>query len=388
MDPMDSAPHAANAPTSYSPPPLAFFHRLTFRLAAVVLIGVIPLAIVLAWVGVSGSDAAIRTGGEEVSRLARVAARVQEQEFNESFRLLDALAPALISASDADRARILAEALPRCPTVADFHLVRADGSLVAASLAAEASRSQVDAEAVSRAAKTGYAAVGGFRAGDPPTARAYLPMPAGTAGGPLVLGASIRLEALAGFQRTLQLPEGALLDILDPDSKVALRLGAAETAVGKAHPLPAIQAALVEDPGAPLAGADVDGVRRVFGVEGMGLGERRLGYLVVVATPEAVILDPARQRLAVYLAGSGIVFVLALALSRVFGERFVLRPVQGVVQATRRVASTDLRNFKARKRVCQDPSELGDLERAFDEMATALERRVTELEEQGRGRQP
>ena len=45
-----------NAATTYRPPRLAFFHRLTFRLAAVVLIGVIPLAIVLAWAGVSGRD--------------------------------------------------------------------------------------------------------------------------------------------------------------------------------------------------------------------------------------------------------------------------------------------------------------------------------------------
>jgi hypothetical protein len=388
MDPNGTAAPGGDgsAPTEYRPPRLAFVHRLTFRLAAVVLIGVVPLAIVLAWAGISGRDAAVRAGAEEVSRLARVAARVQEQEFDESFRVLEALAPALISAPDADRARLLAETLPRCPKVADLHLVRADGTVVAASLAPEASRAHVDADTVARAAKTGYAAVGGFRPGDPPTARVALPMPAGTAGGPLVLGASIRLESLAGFQRTLQLPEGALLDILDPESKVALRLGPSGDAVGRAHPLPAIQAAVVEDPGAPLAGADVDGVRRVFGVEGMGLGEKRLGHLVVVATPESVILEPARQRLAVYLAGSGIVFVIALALSRVFGERFVLRPVQGVVQATRRVASTDLRHFKARRRVCQDPSELGDLERAFDEMATALERRAAELEEQGRGR--
>ena len=52
-----------------------------------------------------------------------------------------------------------------------------------------------------------------------------------------MLGASVRLESLAGFQRTLQLPEGAHLDILDPDSKVALRLGSQADAIGKAHPV-------------------------------------------------------------------------------------------------------------------------------------------------------
>jgi hypothetical protein len=379
---------AAPGPTSFSPPPLAFVHRLQFRLSILVLIAAIPLAAVLAWAGLHGRDEAMASAGDEVARLARVAARVQEQEFDEAFRLLDALAadPVLVGGTDAERAKVLVAALPRSPSAADLHLLKPDGSVVAAALPAEAARSLLSADTAARATKSALPSIGGFRAGGNagPTVHLARPMPAGTAGGPLVIGAIVRLEVLGGFQRTLQLPEGAVLDILDPEAKVVLRLGGNADAIGKTHPAPALFREPAVAGGAPPAGVDVDGVRRLFGQQALAPGASRQGLLVVVSTPEEVILGPAQKRLTAYLAGSGIVLVVALVLARIFGERFVLRRVNGIVLATKRVAATDLRQFKARTRVSQDPSELGDLERAFDEMATALETRVREIEDGAR----
>ena len=46
--------------------------------------------------------------------------------------------------------------------------------------------------------------------------------------------------------------------------------------------------------------------------------------------------------------------------------------------------ATDLHLLKARRRVSQDPSELGDLERSFDRMALHMEERAQELETRAR----
>jgi hypothetical protein len=338
-------------PTAYTPPALGFVHRLSFRLSVLVLIAVVPLASILAWAGVRGRDETVRFHGAEVSRLARVAARIQEQEFEEDFRLLDALAsdPDLLAGSDAERAKALVAALPRSPSCVDLHLLRPDGSVVASALPAEASRALLAGEAAARATRTGLPSFSGFRSGGEagPTVHVVRSLPAGVAGGPLVLGATVRLEAMERLQRTLQLPEGAMLDLLDDQARILLRIGGPSDAVGRAHPAPALR----RDPAAEdrsLAGVDVDGRRRLFGLEVLAPGVTKQGLQIVVSTPEEVVRAPAERLLAAYLAGSGIVLVVGLVLARLFAERFVLRRVEGVVLATRRVAATDLRQFRAR----------------------------------------
>src|SRR5690348_9899804 len=67
--------------------------------------------------------------------------------------------------------------------------------------------------------------------------------------------------------------------------------------------------------------------------------------------------------------------LLALAAAWFGGERFILRQVRRLHQATVRLASGDL---TARTGLGNDPGEFGILARTFDEMAESLEKRAKE----------
>ncbi len=66
---------------------------------------------------------------------------------------------------------------------------------------------------------------------------------------------------------------------------------------------------------------------------------------------------------------------LVLAATGSFGEWFIVRPAQALVEATKRLASGDL-SVRAGGRYPR--GELGQLAQAFDEMAASLERSLAE----------
>ena len=70
---------------------------------------------------------------------------------------------------------------------------------------------------------------------------------------------------------------------------------------------------------------------------------------------------------------SGLVGFFALAAAWFGGERFVLRQVRQLSQATRRLGAGDL---SSRTGMAREPGELGELARTFDAMVASLEQRV------------
>ena len=69
--------------------------------------------------------------------------------------------------------------------------------------------------------------------------------------------------------------------------------------------------------------------------------------------------------------------LLSLLAAWFGGERFVIRQVRALLQTTTRLAAGDL---TARTGARKEPGELGELARAIDGMAGALEQRVRERE--------
>jgi len=95
----------------------------------------------------------------------------------------------------------------------------------------------------------------------------------------------------------------------------------------------------------------------------------RLVATVFVATlPALLVLHFTDAPVATFAVG-----LLALAAAWFGGERFVLRQVRMLLDATRRLSAGDLRS---RSGLANEHSELGQLARAFDEMATSLEEQI------------
>jgi hypothetical protein len=372
-----------DGPTSYTPPAMLFMRRLNFRLALLVVVAVVPLFVLGTSANLRARADAIRAAGRESGRLARIAARNQSEAFEQASRLLAAVAeaPVVVKGSDGERSAWLKDLLARSPGFADFHVVRADRSVSASALPAEESRALCDEEVHARVTVSKLSAVGSFRTGKGGRTMVYVARP--VPGTDLVLGATVTLSWLEQFQGALQLPAGSVLDVLDPAGTILIRLGEkGGGAVGKKHPATANPTTLDDEH--PLVETDTDGTRRFFGIAPLVTGGEKKGFLVVVGIPEETITAPLDRALQLSLVVSTLVLLGSLILAQFMAERFVIRRVNGLILATKRLASSDLSRLKARVRVCQDPSELGDLERSFDDMARALERRAQELDAKAR----
>ena len=371
----DGTPDAPQeVPTEYRPPALLFTRRLGFRLGLLVLVAVAPLFAFSAKAALDSRDQAVRAAAGQAERLAYITAHTQEEAIVYGLRVLEAAtsAPPLARGTIEEKAAYLKDMLARNPGYRDFHLVGADGAVVAGALAPAESAALCDRNVVERVQKTRLPSVGDFEkpAKGPPTV--YVARPAGDG---LVLGACLSLGWLEQFHTALGLPDGGVLDVLDPKGLNLIRLPrSAREDVGQIHPGPQLLATRADD--RPVAGEDTDGVRRFFGIAPLVTEGTRRGYVVVVGIPEGAVTSPADLALKISLVVTLLVLVISLVAAQVMAEQFVLKRVNGLILATRRLASTDLATLRARRRVCQDPSELGDLERAFDEMARSLEKRA------------
>lgn len=370
-------------PRTYVPPAFPVLHRLPFRLSLLIAVTVLPLVALLVFNHYGARRDALKAAGREAGRLARLAARNQEAAFAETQRLLDALAgtSVVLQGSGPERDAYLAEVLTKAPGIRDLHVVDGDGAAVASALPRAESAALRDGDCIARARTVGLTTVGNFRAGGPggPTVAVARPLPGSDGPSGAVLGATLGLGWLAQYQRSLELPGESVLQVLDPTGITLLRLPeGAPGSLGRTHPAPALALELPLGEELPVVATDDDGVRRFFGLAPLVAGETKQGLMIVIGIPEESVVGPLDRALRLNLILTFVVLLVSLGVARIAGDRLILGRVRGLVLATRRLATTDLENLRSRRRVCQDPSEFGDLERSFDEMARAVEARVRE----------
>ncbi len=172
-----------------------------------------------------------------------------------------------------------------------------------------------------------------------------------------------------------KLPKGAVLMVLDRGGALVARYPEPEQWVGKSMPEAAIvQAILSQGEGAALV-PGVDGIPRLYAfapVEGTAES-----LYVSIGIPQATAFDAIDRALARNLVILGLVSALVIAAAWFSGKAFILRPLNALVNATRRLTQGDL---SARANVSYTSGEVGQLARAFDEMAESLQRRTAQLE--------
>lgn len=373
-----------DGPTEYRPPAVPWIHRLQFRLAALVFLAVLPMAALLLRENLSAREAAIQSAGREAALASGIAAANQAEALQRPQSILETVArePAVREGDAAACGTLFADLLARNPDFRDFHLVAPDGSVIASALPAAESAALSDRASVERTMKTGRTEIGAFRAEGKEGVTVYVTCPAGPEGAPprAVLGGTVSLTWLARFQRICRLPGDSILQVLDPDGATLLRVSDTGMATGAGkHPALAAIREIPLGETRPVVAAEADGIRRFYGMAPLTTGGSRQGFLIVVGIPEERFVGNVDRTLRIALIVTAAALLLTLGVAKVLGDRLIVRRVNGLILATRRLASTDLGKLKARSRVCQDPSELGDLERSFDDMARALEKHVKEM---------
>jgi signal transduction histidine kinase/HAMP domain-containing protein len=344
----------------------------------------IPAFALILYIGWESRMQVSREAQARALRLARIASTQHQHVLEETQGLLAGLAevPALRSGDTAVCNGMLADLLKRYKLYTNLAVNSPNGDLICSAVPPPPGQTSVaDREYMQRAVQTRKFAYGDYVIGRISGKAALLTgLPVLDAAGNVqaVLHAGIDLSWLNDFAASADMPAGASLEVADTSGTLLIRYPNPEQWVG--HRLaagdPVMAHILRGDREGAGEGVDDDGTRCIYGFVTLGSVDSPddVAY-VSFELPSQVAYAEANGRLARNVIGLAVAALLVLAVAWFGNDLFLLRRLQALVTASRRVAAGDL---AARSGLDADRSELGQLGRAFDDMATSLELRSAE----------
>lgn len=357
------------------------FASLRVRLLLLVLLAVVPALGLTVYTNIELRRLAAVDVKAEAMRLVRIAARDQEDSIKDTRQLLFALAQ-LTEVKNGDPAvcsAFFARLLGQYPQYTLLGVIAPDGALFCSARPTDEPVNLADRDYFQSALQTHDFSIGSYQ-GTPLSGKATLDF------GYPVLGETGRVEAIVFAALDLtwlnqlaaeaQLPQGSTFTVIDRNGTILVRYPGPGMWVGQSVPEAPIVETILTQQGEGTTEADgVDGVPRLFAFTPLSGAPGNGAVYVSIGIPTAVAFADANRVLARNLVGLGLVTILALSAAWFGGDLFVLRPVNALLGAARRLSAGDL---KARTGLPHGDGELSQLASAFDEMATSLERRIAE----------
>jgi len=358
---------------------------LRARLLVLVLLTVLPVLAILVYTGLEQRRAAADDAQERAALLARLVADDYRRLLDDGRQRLALLAavPQVANADPDLCPAMLARFLAGDARFANFGVIGRDGRVHCSAVPAKGPVDTADRPYFRRALATRAFTVGEFQIGRITRAPVLVQaQPVLGASGEVkgVVFAALKLAWLGELAREAGLPEGVTVTAFDARHTILARYPDAPGLIGervKDGPL-ARRLTASENTGAEEL-EDLDGVRRLFAFVRIDDRPSGPGLLVGVGMPAELAYAQAAlavQRNHVWLA---FITILALATAWLGADRFVLRRLEAVTAAARRLANGDL---AARTGLPGRGDEIGGLAGAFDGMAEALAQqavRVTTL---------
>ncbi|GEJ58894.1 ATP-binding protein [Anaeromyxobacter diazotrophicus] len=356
---------------------------LRLRLLALVVVALLPALGVLAFASLAHRRLLVSDARAEADQLARLVSEIHQRPADGARGLLLAVSRMdRVVSRDPSCSAQLAPLLARDPIHLNIGAIDLDGDVFCSAAPQRGPVNLGDRRFFREALATRD-----FGVGEYVVSRI---VGAGSLGfGQAVFGADGALRAVAfasldvGYlQRRLDalaLPEGADVQVLDRRGVIITARGHPERA---GQPYDAARLALLARARAPLDFPGVDGVPRIHALQTVfGSGSEPV-IQVVAALPTAAVLAPVNRITALSLLAFGLVAALTLLAASWAGELLLVRKLKALIAAARRLSAGDA---GARTGLVPGQEELGELIRAFDEMADSLQRQEAErgrLEEQ------
>ncbi len=353
---------------------------LRARIILLVVIALLPAFGLLIYTGLEqrrNDQAAVRA---EALRLTQVVASQQNAVIQNSEGMLAALAGLTAGANldevDATQCgTVFSSILKQFAAFENLGLVRSNGDVVCAAIPIEGQVNVSDRLYFQRATKGGEFAVGDYEF-NPGTRLSSLnfgyPVLDDTGQTKAVYFASLDLDWLSQLVSAVNLPEGAVISIIDRKGTVVARFPDNDRVGQNVSDSPLGRAILAQEQGvSQLPG--LDGQERLYAFAPLSDSADATAYVSIGLSTSHAFAD-ANGTLARNLALLGAVALLAFGAAWFGGDWFFLRPVSALSGAAKRLASGDL---QARAGQATGGGELADLARAFDEMAQALEEKET-----------
>jgi signal transduction histidine kinase/HAMP domain-containing protein len=184
---------------------------------------------------------------------------------------------------------------------------------------------------------------------------------------------------LSWFRRSVaeaRLPHGSSVTVIDRNGVILARDPEPEDLTGKSAPEAAIVKIVRGSREGTTEAAGGDGVPHVYAFTALGGSSDEAAAYVWAGIPKSAVFAEADRLLAINAAGFGVVAILTLVLAWTGSSAFVLRRVNALITATKKIAHGDL---AARTGLTYDKGEFGQLSHSFDSMAESLERRYKQL---------
>ncbi|MDP3064374.1 MAG: PAS domain S-box protein [Chloroflexota bacterium] len=184
--------------------------------------------------------------------------------------------------------------------------------------------------------------------------------------------AALDLAWLGQFLSELRLPSGSDVLVVDRSGTILARYPDHEQWVGKPAPQGRLMEAVIEESEGSVEAPGVDWIVRVHRFTAIGhmLPEQQISLSVGI--PRSVLLAGANRLLIRNLAFLVTAVLLFIGVAIVSGRFLLLQPIGALIRTSQKVAVGD---EKARTGLDHRRDEFGELGRAFDSMAEALQDR-------------
>lgn len=189
-----------------------------------------------------------------------------------------------------------------------------------------------------------------------------------------IVFATLDLRWLGQFMTAAPLPAGSTLRVIDPRGVILASYPDGDFEIGRLMPEKDITRLVLEETSGLTQGRDQAGIDRLFAFTPLHAGADSDVYMIISIPAEAAFAESNRN-LQRNLTGLAVGGLLALAVAWAGTYVFFLRQVNALLRVTQRLSAGDL---SARTEWTPSYGELDQLARAFDEMASALQRREQE----------
>ena len=358
---------------------------LRVRLLLLVALAVVPIVGLILYSSWDRSQEAEDQARDDAIDLTRLAVLQQDQTIDGSRQLLVILAGLTRTANleTIERAAcdgVLVGFLQQFEFYEEIGVTLPNGDVVCSAVPIDGALNLQDEAWFQRTTASGGLAVGDYqvsRITGEPTVNVGYPVFDGSGALKAVLFLSFRLDWLQSTLESASLPEDADFVLFDRNGVILARQPASEANTGQTFDVGVNLLNRADGTDNVLEGQGTDGVRRLYGFTAVSqLDERSL--FAAVGIPSSTAFADINADLRRNLIGLAIVAALAFLAAWLIGDLLVLRQARDLVDVSRRLAAGDL---TARSRFAGGQGELDVLGRAFDDMATSLERREAEREE-------
>lgn len=354
----------------------SFLASLRFRLLLLIILTLLPMLGVTLWNASNQRAAIAATVQNEALRLTRQIAATQIEQVESSRQLLMTISqlPFILEDDLTACNSLLANLLQEYPSYTNLYTIDLNGDSRCSGVPVEPGGVQVfDLPWFQDVLRTRSFVIGSYQLGNL-TGKPIVPlaMPILDARGELrgVVGAGLSLNWLKEFIAGSPLPEGGVLTITDKMGVIlAVYPESGGRPVGASEANSPIFQTVVEQGEGVTQGAGLRGIPRLFGFT--EIGDPGTGIYIIVSVPEAIAFAEVNAFQNSSLAALGAVSLLAVVLSWLGSHLLLIRPLDDLAEATRRLGEGDLTS-RART---YGISELDAVAESFNRMVGELGKR-------------